>query len=186
VLAAAGLDTPVLNAADGAADGGSFAVFATDWFNGKFVAGTTLTLTATFTDDAVATASTVIPVVPTVTGVSPTGGQQGRHGAGDGDRHELPERGDAERGGGGDGAIGDPAPGDAHDRDRRGGRATGRDGDESQRERRDAGRGFHGDGAAAAATSAPAGHDGRVEREDPGPGRPDRGARCPTVRWTGR
>jgi hypothetical protein len=66
LAAAAGLDTPVLNAANGAvnfpvASGGSFAVFATDWYNGKFLAGTTLTLTATFTDNTVATASTTIP-----------------------------------------------------------------------------------------------------------------------------
>jgi hypothetical protein len=36
-------------------------VFATDWYNGKFVAGTTLTLTTTFTDDTVATASATVP-----------------------------------------------------------------------------------------------------------------------------
>jgi hypothetical protein len=40
---------------------GSFAVFATDYFNAKFVAGTTLTLTVTFTDDTVATASVLVP-----------------------------------------------------------------------------------------------------------------------------
>ncbi len=56
---------------------GSFAVFATDYFNAKFLAGTTLTLTATFTDDTVATASVTVPVVPTVTSVAPTGGAQG-------------------------------------------------------------------------------------------------------------
>jgi hypothetical protein len=43
------------------ADGGSFAVFATDWYNGKFVAGTTLTLTATFTDNTAVTASALVP-----------------------------------------------------------------------------------------------------------------------------
>jgi hypothetical protein len=59
------------------ADGGSFSVFATDWVNGKFVAGTTLTLTATFDDATTAAASVTVPVVPTVTGVSPTGGEQG-------------------------------------------------------------------------------------------------------------
>jgi subtilisin family serine protease len=65
--AAATVDTAsMLNGADGSvsfavADGGSFAVFATDWFNGKFVAGTTLTLTTTFTDDTVATASATVP-----------------------------------------------------------------------------------------------------------------------------
>ncbi len=80
--AAAGWDTATLNATNGSvnfavADGGSFAVFATDWYNGKFVAGTTLRLTATFTDDTVATASAVVPVVPTVTGMTPSGGEQG-------------------------------------------------------------------------------------------------------------
>jgi hypothetical protein len=63
---AADLDATPLNATNGTvnfpvADGGSFAVFATDWYNGKFVAGTTLTLTATFTDDTVATASVTTP-----------------------------------------------------------------------------------------------------------------------------
>jgi hypothetical protein len=43
------------------ADGGSFSVFGTDWFGGKFVAGTTLTLTVTFSDDAVAAASRTLP-----------------------------------------------------------------------------------------------------------------------------
>jgi hypothetical protein len=63
---AADLDTTPLNAANGSvnfavADGGSFVVLGTDWYNGKFVAGTTLTLTATFTDDTVATASVTTP-----------------------------------------------------------------------------------------------------------------------------
>ena len=39
--------------------------------------GTTLTLTVSFSDDTVAAASVTIPVVPTVTGVSPSGGEQG-------------------------------------------------------------------------------------------------------------
>jgi hypothetical protein len=82
VLAAAnGLNGPLHNLANGSVDfpvtGGSFVVFATDWFNGKFVAGTTLTLTATFTDDTVSTSSVVVPVVPGVTGVSPASGEQG-------------------------------------------------------------------------------------------------------------
>ena len=43
------LNAAPLNATNGSvnfpvADGGSFAVFGTDWYNGKFVAGTTLTL----------------------------------------------------------------------------------------------------------------------------------------------
>ncbi|HWC01721.1 MAG TPA: S8 family serine peptidase [Methylomirabilota bacterium] len=78
-------DTPsgsLRNAGNGSvsfpvATDGSFAVFATDYFNAKFVAGTTLTLTVTFTDDTVAAATAVVPVVPTLTGVAPAGGEQG-------------------------------------------------------------------------------------------------------------
>jgi subtilisin family serine protease len=83
VLAAAnGLDGPLHNdVANGSVNfpvtGSGFVVFATDWFGGKFVAGTTLTLTATFTDDTVSTSSVVVPVVPGVTGVSPASGEQG-------------------------------------------------------------------------------------------------------------
>jgi hypothetical protein len=73
--------SPLLNAANGAvsfavADGGSFSVFGTDWFEGKFVPGTTLTLTVSFSDGTVAAAGVTIPVVPTVTAVSPSGGEQ--------------------------------------------------------------------------------------------------------------
>ena len=60
-----------------AGNGGTFAVFASDWFNTKFVAGTTLQLTATFTDDTTVTATAVVPVVPTVTGITPGSGVQG-------------------------------------------------------------------------------------------------------------
>jgi hypothetical protein len=59
------LDAPVRNAADGSVDfavvNGTFAVFATDWFDGKFLPGAQLTLTVTFSDDTVATASLTIP-----------------------------------------------------------------------------------------------------------------------------
>ena len=73
---------PLFNGPTGAvnfavADGGSFSVFGTDWFDGKFVPGTTLTLTVTFSDDTVATAGVTVPIVPTVTGMSPSGGEQG-------------------------------------------------------------------------------------------------------------
>ena len=60
-----------------AGNGGTFVVFASDWFNTKFVAGTTLQLTATFTDDTTVTATAVVPVVPTVTGITPGSGVQG-------------------------------------------------------------------------------------------------------------
>ncbi|MGH7357722.1 MAG: hypothetical protein ACREJR_02790 [Candidatus Rokuibacteriota bacterium] len=64
--AAAGLDTALLNAANGTVsfevlDGGSVVVFGTDWFAGKFVSGTTLTLTATFSDSSTAVAAVTVP-----------------------------------------------------------------------------------------------------------------------------
>jgi hypothetical protein len=83
VLAATdGLDGALHNVANGSVnfqvnDGGSFVVLGTDWYNGKFVPGTTLALTATFTDDTVASASVLVPVMPTVSGVSPASGEQG-------------------------------------------------------------------------------------------------------------
>jgi hypothetical protein len=67
VLGAAMTPTaPLLNDASGAvsfgvADGGSFRVFGTDWYDSKFVPGTQLTLTVTFDDDTVATASVTVP-----------------------------------------------------------------------------------------------------------------------------
>jgi hypothetical protein len=83
VLGVAATQTaPLFNGPNGAvsfavADGGSFSVFGTDWYDSKFVAGTTLTLTATFSDDTTAVASVTVPIVPTVTGMSPSGGEQG-------------------------------------------------------------------------------------------------------------
>ena len=103
----------LLNAADGAvnfavADGGSFSVFGTDWYDSKFVAGTTLTLTVTFSDDTVAAASVTIPDRADGDGREPVGRGAGHDGAGDGDGDEVPERRDPERGGGrhGDGGHG--------------------------------------------------------------------------------
>jgi hypothetical protein len=66
VGAAAELDTALLNGANGTvsfavADGGGFVVFATDWFGSKFVSGTMLTLTATFSDSTTAVAGVTIP-----------------------------------------------------------------------------------------------------------------------------
>jgi subtilisin family serine protease len=79
---AGGLDQSLLNAADGSVsfpvvEGGSFVVFATDYLNSKFTPGTTLTLTVRFTDDTEVSASAVVPVVPTVTGVTPGSGEVG-------------------------------------------------------------------------------------------------------------
>jgi hypothetical protein len=43
------------------ADGGSFVLFAADYLEGEFLAGNTLTLTATFSDGSTASASTTVP-----------------------------------------------------------------------------------------------------------------------------
>jgi hypothetical protein len=60
------------------ADGGSFVVFASDYLGGEFLPGRTLTVTATFSDGATATASTTVPEAsvsaappPTLTSISP-------------------------------------------------------------------------------------------------------------------
>ena len=80
--AAPGWDAGLYNVANASVSfavgsGESFAVFASDYYDTKFVAGTTLRLTVTFTDDTVATATAVVPVVPTVTGIAPGSGVQG-------------------------------------------------------------------------------------------------------------
>ena len=83
VLGVAATQTaPLLNGPTGAvsfavADGGSFSVFGTDWVDSKFVPGTTLTLTVSFSDDTSVTSSVTVPIVPTVTGMSPSAGEQG-------------------------------------------------------------------------------------------------------------
>jgi hypothetical protein len=46
------------------ADGGTLRLFAADWGNIEFVPGTTLTVTAVFSDDATASATTVVPAGP--------------------------------------------------------------------------------------------------------------------------
>ena len=125
------------------ATGGSFVIFATDYFNRKFVAGTTLALTVTFTDDSVAAASAAVPIVPTVGGITPAGGVQGT---------TVPvtvsgtnfQSGATLSVGAGVTVTGvtvpsrHAAPGDAHARRGRGGGAAGRDGDEPGRGRGDA------------------------------------------------
>jgi hypothetical protein len=64
------LDTALLNdpgtmaVSFGVADGGSFRVFAADYANIEFVPGTTLTLTATFSDGTSATGTTVAAAGP--------------------------------------------------------------------------------------------------------------------------
>src|SRR5439155_652034 len=65
--AAMTLDGALLNAAGTmavnfpVADGGSFVVFASDYLNGEFVPGNTLTLTASFSNGSTATAVTTVP-----------------------------------------------------------------------------------------------------------------------------
>ena len=67
---AATLDGALLNNAAtaavnfAAADGGSFQLFAADWAEIEFVSGTTLTVTATFSDGTAASASTVAGTAP--------------------------------------------------------------------------------------------------------------------------
>ena len=80
--AASGWDAGLYNVANASVSfavgsGASFAVFASDYYDTKFVAGTTLRLTVTFTDDTMATATAVVPVVPAVTGIAPGSGVQG-------------------------------------------------------------------------------------------------------------
>ena len=64
--AASGWDAGLYNVANASVSfavgsGASFAVFASDYYDTKFVAGTTLRLTVTFTDDTVATATATTP-----------------------------------------------------------------------------------------------------------------------------
>lgn len=66
VGAAPGWDATLLNAANGSvnfgvADGGSFVVFATDYGTILFPSGTTLRLTATFSDATTASATVTVP-----------------------------------------------------------------------------------------------------------------------------
>ena len=170
---AAGPGLPLLNAANGTVsfavtDGGSFAVFGTDWYNSKFVPGTVLTLTVDVHGRHDGDGERH--------GAGGADGDRGGAGArgagdgadGDGERDELPERGDGERRGGGDGVGGDGRlghcdPDDAHHRAGRGGGAAQRAGDEPGRGHGDPERRVHGDGGGDAAASA-AGRGARVSR----------------------
>ena len=53
-------------------DGGSFVLFASDYLGGEFLPGRTLTVTATFSDGATATASTMVPGAPVSAAPPPT------------------------------------------------------------------------------------------------------------------
>jgi Cep192 domain 4 len=67
--AASSLDAPLLNASNGTVNfavvnGGSFNIFASDTSNNLFAAGSSFTLTVTFSDGTTATASFTIPAAP--------------------------------------------------------------------------------------------------------------------------
>ena len=123
--------------------------------------GTTLTLTVSFSDDTVAATSVTIPIVPTVTGTSPSGGEQGatvpvtvtgtkfQTGA------TLRACGPGVTVTGGGGAVPDAADGDARDRGGRAGGGAGRGGDEPGRGERDADGRVRGHGAGGAAPPPP-------------------------------
>jgi len=75
------LDGALLNAGNGAvsfgvADGGVFYVFAADP-SAAFAAGTNFTLTANFGDGTTASATVTLPVIPTITSVTPSTGAPG-------------------------------------------------------------------------------------------------------------
>src|SRR5213080_4723242 len=79
--AAGSLDGGLLNAGTGTvsfgvADGGTFFVFAADP-SSVFTSGASFTLTANFADGTSATATSILPNVPTISSVSPSTGLQG-------------------------------------------------------------------------------------------------------------
>src|SRR5207247_1835953 len=79
--AAGSLDGGLLNAGTGTvsfgvADGGTFFVFAADPTS-VFTSGASFTLTANFADGTSATATAILPNVPTISSVSPSTGLQG-------------------------------------------------------------------------------------------------------------
>src|SRR5437867_7277 len=79
--AAGSLDGGLLNAGTGTvsfgvADGGTFFVFAADPTS-VFTSGASFTLTANFADGTSATATSILPNVPTISSVSPSTGLQG-------------------------------------------------------------------------------------------------------------
>src|SRR5216117_3380517 len=79
--AAGSLDGGLLNAGTGTvsfgvADGGTFFVFAADPTS-VFTSGASFTLTANFADGTSATATSILPIVPTISSVSPSTGLQG-------------------------------------------------------------------------------------------------------------
>src|SRR6059036_1401981 len=82
--AAASLDAALLNTGTGTVsfgvtDGGTFFVFAADP-SSVFTSGVSFTLTANFADGASASATSILPNVPTISSVSPSTGLQGEIG----------------------------------------------------------------------------------------------------------
>src|SRR6059036_969205 len=80
--ASASLDGALLNAGTGTvsfgvADGGAFFAFASDLNPTVFNSGTGFTLTANFADGTSAVATLSLPIVPTISSVSPSTGLQG-------------------------------------------------------------------------------------------------------------
>src|SRR5438034_11035451 len=78
---AGSLDGGLLNAGTGTvsfgvADGGTFFVFGADP-SSVFTSGASFTLTANFADGTSATATSILPNVPTISSVSPSTGLQG-------------------------------------------------------------------------------------------------------------
>jgi subtilisin family serine protease len=65
------------------ADGGSFVLFAADYLEGEFLAGNTLTLTATFSDGSTASASTTVPAAPATLTLAYNGKLRDRVGQGE-------------------------------------------------------------------------------------------------------
>src|SRR2546428_6095480 len=59
------------------ADGGAFFVFASDFTPTPFSSGASLTVTANFADGTTASATVTLPVVPTISSVSPSSGAPG-------------------------------------------------------------------------------------------------------------
>jgi len=80
--AAGSLDGALLNAGNGAvsfgvADGGTFFVFASDLSSAPFSSGAVFTITANFADGTTASATVTVPVIPTITSVTPSTGAPG-------------------------------------------------------------------------------------------------------------
>jgi IPT/TIG domain len=80
--ASTSLDGALLNAAGGAvsfpaANGAAFYLFASDLVPTPFSAGSSFTLTANFADGTSASATVTLPVMPTISGVSPSSGAAG-------------------------------------------------------------------------------------------------------------